>query len=105
MRHTLIRTSLALATLLTMATALPSCVSTNHCPAIAGTGNSATHKTGFLTSKKNGCAGVKGTGNYKPKVKNKREDGLMSPKMEKQMAKAQAKKAGPIDSRKLSMDQ
>ena len=105
MRHTLIRTSLALATLFTMATALPSCVSTNHCPAIAGTGNSATHKTGFLTSRKNGCAGVKGTGNYKPKVKNKREDGLMSAKMEKQMAKAQAKKTSPIESRKLSMDQ
>lgn len=105
MRKTFLRTSLALATVFTMAAALPSCVSTSHCPAVAGTGNSATHKTGFLTSKKNGCAGVKGTGNYKPKVKNKREDGLMSAKMEKQMAKAQNKKAGPLESRKLSMDQ
>jgi hypothetical protein len=56
-------------------------------------------------TRKAGCAGVSGTGNYKPKVKNKREDGLTSSKMERQMAKANAKKAGPIESRKLSMDQ
>lgn len=105
MRPFLLRSIFVLATFLAANTLLTSCASSKHCPAVAGTGNSATHQRGLLSSRKNGCAGVKGTGNYKPKVKNKREDGLTSKKMEKQMAKAQDKKAGPLESRKLSMDQ
>lgn len=85
---------------------LTSCTSSKHCPAIAGTGNSATHKSGRVVgTRKAGCAGTSSTGTYKPKVKRKKEDGLMSAKMERQMAKAQAKKASPIESKKLSMDQ
>lgn len=81
---------------------LTSCAGTNHCPAVAGTGNSASRGGG---AKKKYCAGVNGTGNFKPKVKRKAENGLMSKKQEKQMAKAQRKKAGPIQSRTLSVDQ
>ena len=83
-------------------TTLTSCASRNHCPAVAGTGNSATHKGGFRGKK--GCAGVTGTGNAKPKVRKKKEDGLTSRKMEKQIAKAERKKAGPIKSKTLSAD-
>ena len=83
-------------------TTLTSCASHSSCPGIAGTGNSATHKGGFRS--KNNCPGVKGTGNYKPKVRNKKEDGLMSAKMARQMEKANRKKSGPIKSKTLSAD-
>jgi|GEM_PF-3248109 hypothetical protein len=85
---------------------LTSCTSSKHCPAIAGTGNSATQKGArFVGTRKGTCPGNTSTGNYKPKVKNKREDGLMSAKMERQLAKSQNKKSSPIESKKLSMDQ
>ena len=83
--------------------ALPACKS--YCPGVDGTGNSASrseHRT--LFPKKSHCPAIAGTGNFKPKVKNKREDGLTSPKMERQMAKAAAKKAGPIEAKKLHFD-
>ena len=61
---------------------LTSCASSKHCPAVAGTGN------------------------YKPKVRRKPQDGLMSKKMEKQMAKGNKPgKGGPIAKKKLSVDQ
>lgn len=80
-----------------------SCASSTHCPAVAGTGNSATHRGGG--AKKKYCAGVNGTGNFKPKVKKKKEDGLTSRKMEKSIAKSKQQKAGPLEQKKLSMDQ
>lgn len=81
---------------------LTSCSSSAHCPAVAGTGNSATARGG---AKKKYCAGVNGTGNFKPKVKKKKEDGLTSRKMEKSIAKSKQQKAGPLEQKKLSMDQ
>ena len=82
---------------------LTSCASRTHCPAVQGTGNSAS--VGGGRAKKKYCAGVNGTGNFKPKVKKKKEDGLTSKKMEKSIAKAKQKDADPIQKRKLSMDQ
>lgn len=104
MRRTLIHGFFAISALLLMQASLPSCTSSKHCPAVAGTGNSATYKGGHnVGTRKAGCAGVNGTGNYKPKLKNKREDGLTSAKMERQMAKAQ--KSSPIEGKTLSVDQ
>ncbi|MEM1000768.1 MAG: hypothetical protein AAGN35_27185 [Bacteroidota bacterium] len=82
---------------------LTSCASSAHCPAVAGTGNSASRKMGG--AKKKYCAGVKGTGNFKPRVKRKKEDGLTSKKMERAMAKSERKKAGPLQQKTLSVDQ
>lgn len=83
--------------------ALPSCKS--YCPGVDGTGNSASRQTRrSISLGKSHCPAVAGTGNYKPKVKNKKEDGLMSAKMERQMAKSEKKKAGPLESRKLSFE-
>lgn len=84
-------------------TMLTSCASSKNCPAVAGTGNSASRKGGMIKGGK--CPAVAGTGNYKPKVKRKPEDGLMSKKMAKQMARSKNKKAGPIAKKKLSVDQ
>lgn len=82
---------------------LTSCASSKHCPAVAGTGNSASRAKGFGGGGK--CPAVKGTGNYKPKVRRKPQVGLTSKKMDKAMAKAQKKKSSPIQSRTLSADQ
>ena len=83
---------------------LTSCASSKHCPAVAGTGNSASRKGGLVKGGK--CPAVAGTGNYKPKVRRKPQDGLMSKKMEKQMAKGNKPgKGGPIAKKKLSVDQ
>lgn len=84
-------------------TMLTSCASSKHCPAVAGTGNSSSRRGGLVKAGK--CPATAGTGNYKPKVRRKPQDGLMSAKMERQMAKSKKKKAGPIEKRKLSMDQ
>lgn len=84
-------------------TTLTSCASSKNCPAVAGTGNSSSRKGGLIKGTK--CPATAGTGNYKPKVKRKPEVGLMSPKMERQMAKANKKKTSPIESRKLSAEQ
>jgi hypothetical protein len=81
--------------------AFTSCKS--YCPAVDGTGNSASRGTRISLGRSD-CPAVRGTGNYKPKVKNKREDGLTSAKMERQIAKANKKKAGPIENKKLSFD-
>jgi hypothetical protein len=81
---------------------LTSCASRTHCPAVAGTGNTATRSG---RARKKYCAGVNGTGNFKPKVKRKKEDGLTSRKMDRAMAKAQKKKAGPLKQKTLSVDQ
>ncbi len=95
--------ALAFGALLLLAdTTLTSCSSSKHCPAVAGTGNSASRAKGF--GRGGSCPAVKGTGNYKPHVKRKKEDGLMSKKMEKQMAKADKKDSSPIQKRKLSFD-
>lgn len=64
---------------------LASCTNQAHCPGVAGTGNSATHKGG---SRKAHCAGTASTGNFKPKVRNKKEDGLYSKKMARAMRNA-----------------
>lgn len=83
--------------------ALTGCKS--YCPGVDGTGNSASrsdHRT--LFPRKSHCPAVAGTGNYKPKLSNKREDGLTSPKMARQMAKAAAKKGGPVEAKKLHFD-
>lgn len=94
--------SLALATVLvTSNVVVTSCKS--YCPAIDGTGNTASRGV-RRTFGRTDCPGVNSTGNYKPKVKNKREDGLMSAKMARQMQKADNKKAGPIESKKLHFD-
>jgi hypothetical protein len=83
--------------------ALTSCRS--YCPGTDGTGNSASRDTRrSISLGKSHCPAVAGTGNYKPKVKNKKEDGLMSAKMERQMAKNAEKKAGPLESKKLHFD-
>ena len=82
--------------------ALTSCRS--YCPGVDGTGNSASRDTRGLSLGKSHCPAVAGTGNFKPKVKNKKEDGLMSAKMERQMAKNAEKKAGPLESKKLHFD-
>ncbi len=82
-------------------TMLTSCSSSKNCPAVAGTGNSASRQGGLIKGGK--CPAVAGTGNYKPKLNRKPQDGLMSKKMAKQMAKN--KKAGPIAKKKLSVDQ
>lgn len=77
----------------------------SYCPGVDGTGNSASRNTNrAIRLGKSHCPAVSGTGNYKPKVKRKKEDGLMSAKMERQMAKAEKKKAGPIEAKKLSFD-
>lgn len=81
--------------------ALTGCKS--YCPAVDGTGNTASRGV-RRTFGRTDCPGVNSTGNYKPKVKNKREDGLVSPKMAREMAKADRKKAGPIESKKLHFD-
>lgn len=95
--------ALAFAGLLIFAdTTLSSCTSSKHCPAVAGTGNSASRAKGF--GRGGSCPAVKGTGNYKPKVRRKPQDGLMSKQMEKQMAKAEKKDAKPIQKRKLTAD-
>lgn len=83
-------------------TMLTSCASSKHCPAVAGTGNSSSRKGGLVKGGK--CPATAGTGNFKPKVKRKPEVGLMSPKMERQMAKANKKKSKPIVKRTLSAD-
>lgn len=75
-----------------------------YCPAVDGTGNTASRGV-RRTFGRSDCPAIAGTGNYKPKLKNKREDGLMSPKMAKQMAKAERKKQGPMVSKKLEFKQ
>ncbi len=84
-------------------TLLTSCASSKHCPAVAGTGNSASRKGGLVKGGK--CPAVAGTGNFKPKVNRPPQDGLTSRKMEKQIAKAKSKKTSPIAKKKLSVDQ
>ena len=94
--------SLAIAAVLVCANlAVTSCKS--YCPAVDGTGNTASRGV-RRTFGRTDCPAVAGTGNYKPKLKNKREDGLMSTKMARQMAKANRKKAGPIESKRLHFD-
>lgn len=78
--------------------ALTSCSSSAHCPAVAGTGNSAV--SSHRASKKY-CAGVKGTGTIKPKQKNRIEDGNFSKKVERQLAKS--KNADPIQQKTLEV--
>ncbi len=92
------------ATLIVLANfALTSCKS--YCPGVDGTGNSASRETRrSISLGKSHCPAVAGTGNYKPKVKNKREDGLTSAKMERQMAKAANKNNNPIEKKKLHFD-
>jgi hypothetical protein len=75
----------------------------SYCPAVDGTGNTASRGV-RRTFGRTDCPAVAGTGNYKPKLKNKREDGLTSPKMARAMAKAEKKKAGPIVSKRLHFD-
>lgn len=82
---------------------LTSCTSRNHCPAVAGTGNSASRKAGF--GRGGSCPAVKGTGTSKPKIRRKPQVGLTSKKMDKAMAKAKKKDAKPIQKRTLSADQ
>ena len=103
MRTFISRTLLGLGLVLMISGGLPSCASSKHCPAVAGTGNSATRVKGF--GRGGSCPAVKGTGNYKPKVRKKKEDGLISKDMAKAMAKAEKKKTSPIKKRKLSFDQ
>jgi hypothetical protein len=67
---------------------LSSCTSQAHCPGVAGTGNSATHKGGG--GRKTHCPGTASTGNFKPKVSNKKQDGLYSKKMARSMKNAPA---------------
>lgn len=100
MKRTITRCLLALGFLALIAASLPSCKT--YCPGVDGTGNSATRgaNRGIFIGKSH-CPAVSGTGNYKPKVKNKKEDGLMSAKMERQMERANSKKAGPLESKKL----
>jgi hypothetical protein len=96
--------SIFLVLVMVMGLILPSCRST-YCPGVDGTGNSASrsnHKSISIGKPK--CPAVAGTGNYKPKLSNKKEDGLTSPKMARAMAKAERKKASPIQSRKLSFE-
>lgn len=57
----------------------------SYCPAVSGTGNSASHKKRVV--KRKYCAGVSSTGNKKVKVKRKKEDGLFSKKMNKEVHK------------------
>ena len=90
------------ALLLLADTTLTSCASSKHCPAVAGTGNSATRVKGF--GRGGSCPAVKGTGNYKPKVRRKPQDGLVSKEMARQMAKAEKKNSSPIQKRKLTAD-
>ena len=75
----------------------------SYCPAVDGTGNTASRGV-RRTFGRTDCPAVAGTGNYKPKLKNKREDGLTSAKMARAMAKAEKKKAGPIESKRLHFD-
>ena len=82
--------------------ALTSCASRTHCPAVAGTGNSAS--SGSRGAKKKYCAGVKGTGTIKPKRKNRIEDGNFSIKTEKARLKAKKKNTSPIKQKKLQAD-
>jgi hypothetical protein len=103
MKSQLLRSSIALLVVTMIGFALPACRS--YCPGVDGTGNSASRQSRLtLFPSKAHCPAVAGTGNYKPKVKNKKEDGLTSPKMERQMAKAANKKAGPLESKKLHFD-
>ncbi len=73
----------------------------HYCPAVTGTGNSATLHT---KHKKSHCAGVQSTGTIKPKQKHRIEDGLIDPKMAKAMAKANKKNAEPVSKKTLSAD-
>ena len=103
MKLRLLNIAFVAALLVLASLALPSCKS--YCPGVDGTGNSASrsdHRTLFPS--KSHCPAVAGTGNYKPKLSNKREDGLTSPKMARQMAKSANKKAGPIEAKKLHFD-
>lgn len=103
MKTTLSTLLLLVSVLVGSTVALTACKS--YCPAVDGTGNSASRGVRrTLSLGRPDCPAVRGTGNYKPKVKNKREDGLMSPKMARQMEKANRKKAGPIESKKLHFD-
>ncbi len=78
----------------------------SYCPGTDGTGNSASRSTKrSIRLGKSHCPAVAGTGNQKPKMKRRKpEDGLVSKKMARQMAKADKKKAGPIEAKKLSFD-
>lgn len=77
----------------------------SYCPGTDGTGNSASRETRrSISLGKSHCPAVAGTGNYKPKLKNKKEDGLTSAKMERQMAKAANKNNNPIEKKKLHFD-
>ena len=56
----------------------------SYCPGVDGTGNSASRNTNrAIRLGKSHCPAVAGTGNQKPKLKRKKEDGLMSAKMER----------------------
>ena len=81
--------------------ALTAC--TSDCPGVDGTGNSASRST-RRTFGRTDCPAVAGTGNYKPKLKNKKEDGLTSAKMERAMAKAAHKNSSPVEKKKLHFD-
>jgi hypothetical protein len=103
MKSKLVLGTLFVSAILLSNVALTSCKS--YCPGVDGTGNSASRETRrSISLGKSHCPAVAGTGNYKPKLKNKKEDGLTSPKMERQMAKAANKKAGPLESKKLHFD-
>ena len=83
--------------------ALTSCKS--YCPGVDGTGNSASRETRrSISLGKSHCPAVAGTGNYKPKLKNKKEDGLSSAKMERAIAKAAHKNSSPVEKKKLHFD-
>ena len=102
-RNQLFRLFLVVSMFLVADLSMTSCRS-SYCPGVDGTGNSASRGGGRRLFGRSDCPAVKGTGNFKPKVKRKKEDGLMSPKQKKTMAKANEKKAGPIKKQKLSFD-
>jgi hypothetical protein len=93
--------SLIAALLLLSNVGLTACKS--YCPGVDGTGNSASRGT-RRTFGRTDCPAVAGTGNYKPKLKNKREDGLTSAKMERQLSKAAHKNSSPVEKKKLHFD-
>jgi hypothetical protein len=75
----------------------------SYCPGVDGTGNTASRGS-RRTFGRTDCPAISGTGNYKPKVKLKREVGLMSPKMKRKMAKANRKNADPIETKRLNFE-
>ncbi|MCB9233578.1 MAG: hypothetical protein H6581_18115 [Bacteroidia bacterium] len=101
MKKIISRTVLFSSFALIMGATAVSCASRAHCPAVAGTGNSASASHKGASGKY--CAGVKGTGTIKPKQKKRIEDGNFSKKMEREKLRAQNKPHDPIQQKTLEV--